>query len=254
MNPHETYVVVGFDNSTVRFFQIENTAEPREQRLHSLHICKECPAVETLSFSHDGLVLTASTRSPKTGLVQVYVWKYPFLELSEIPACRYNIPLHESEDNGISSAIYRPKSGGGENLICITSWTQSGAPILVQPEQGYKVYVGAESQGHQRRLGSRIQSARFSPSGRQLIMINDKGNLYQITNLNSSFMDAKKLATSKGFTAKSDSFAMAYMSIHDEDSIVLAWAEPKGAGYVKKIPVMDGVSVIAIIYCLDWPC
>ncbi|KAL1953032.1 hypothetical protein VTO42DRAFT_3741 [Malbranchea cinnamomea] len=241
ISPHETYVVVGFDNATVRFFNIENSAEPREQNLHTRQHaeCKDCPPVETLSFSHDGLVLTASTRSPKTGLIQVYVWKYPFIEPSEVPACRYRVPLHESEDNGISSVVFRPKTVEAENLICITTWTQSGAPILVQPEHGRQVDIGAETLGHQRRLGNRIQCALFSPSGRHLIMVNDKGSLYQVSNLNSSLMEAKKLATSKEFTAKSDSFAMAYMSLHDEDSIVLAWAEAKGVGYVKKIPVLN---------------
>lgn len=244
ISPHENYVVVGFDNSTVRFFQIENATEPREQDLHGgQHECRNCPAVATLSFSHDGLVLTAGTRSPRTGLVQVYVWKYPFEEFSEIPACRYSVPLHESEDNGISSIIFRPKSGESENLICITTWTQSGAPILVQPEHGRKIDICAESSGHHRRMGNRIQTAQFSPSGRHLIMVNDKGNLYQISNLNSSLMEAKKLATSKEFIAKSDSFAMAYMSLLDEDSIVLAWADPKGMGYVKKIPVLYSVSL-----------
>ncbi|RDL29639.1 TolB, C-terminal [Venustampulla echinocandica] len=233
--PMENYVVVGFDNSIVRIFSTTNSEEPREDQLQTE--CKECQPVETLSFSNDGLVLLASTRSPKSGLIQVYLWRFPYLIFEEVPACRYQVPLHESEDGGVSSAIYRSGVGGEDNLICITTWTQLGTPILVQPQDGHRTDIRTEISNRQSRLGNRIQRAAFSPSGKELAIVNNKGDLYKISNLNSSPMDIKKIATSKELTAKSESFAMAFMTFPDEEAIVLSWTDfSKGTGFIKKIP------------------
>ncbi|KAK2778674.1 hypothetical protein FQN53_001727 [Emmonsiellopsis sp. PD_33] len=235
--PMENYVVVGFENSIVRFFKTTNTEAPREDRLHSVshRECKNC-TLDTLSFSRDGLVLLASTRNPQ-GTIQIFQWKFPFLKFTELQACRYYVPLHESEDNGVSAAIYR-SSRRGDDLICISTWTQSGVPVLVHPLEGNKTEIKSDASRHS-RVGNRIQCASFSPSGSELALVNDKGYLYQVSNLNSSPMDFKKLATSKELTSKSDSFALSYMSIMEEDVIVLAWVDPvKGAGMIKKIPVI----------------
>lgn len=244
--PKENYVVVGFENSIVCFFKTANSEQPREYRLHSRYHkeCKECPSVETLSFSNDGLVLLASTRSPKTGLIQIYSWRAPFLDFQELSTCRYHVPLHESEDNGVSSAIFTSGPGGDENLICITTWTQSGVPILVQPEEGQRSDIKpSEMSSRQGRLGSRIQFAAFSPSGRELAMVNDKGHLYQISSLNSSPIDIRRISTSKELTTKSDSFAMAFMTLPDEEAIVLVWADSfKVMGFVKKVSMTSNVS------------
>jgi hypothetical protein len=71
-------------------------------------------------------------------------------------------------------------------------------------------------------------------------MVNDKGDLYKISNLNSSPMDTKKVATSRELTAKSESFAMVFMTLPDEEAIVMAWADlAKGVGYIKKIPTVS---------------
>lgn len=237
--------MVGFENSIVRFFKTTNSEQPREDRLHGRHhkVCTECPPVDTLSFSNDGLVLLASTRSPKSGTIQIYSWRFPFLNFEELSSCRYHVPLHESEDNGTSSAIFRSGPGGEENLMCITTWTQSGVPILVQPEDGHRSDIRTEISNRQGRLGSRIQGAAFSPSGRELAMVNDKGHLYQISSLNSNPMDIQRIANSKELTAKSDSFAMAFMTLQDEEAIVLAWVDSsKATGYVKKIPIVSSVS------------
>jgi len=255
----ENYVVVGFESCTVRFFKTANTGEPpREDRLHSAYhmecIPKTCPSVDTLSFSSDGLVLVAGTRSPKSGLIQVYCWRFPYLTFQELTSCRYPVPLHESEDNGISSVIYRSTGTGagiGENndLVCITTWTQSGVPLLVQPHpEGHRSEVrntGTKNKSStSSKLGSRIQCAIFSPSGRELAMVNDEGNLFQISNLDSVPMDIKKLTTTKELTAKSDAFSMAYMTLPTEDeSIVLVWADSsKATGCIKRIPVASRVS------------
>jgi hypothetical protein len=251
VDPKENNVVVGFENSVVRFFRTTNTERPREDRLHSHYHeeCKDCPSVDTLSFSNDGLVLLASARNPKTGIIQIYLWRFPFLTFQQLSSCRYHVPLHESEDNGVSSAIPRSGHGIEENLICITTWTQSGVPILVQPEDGHRSDIRTEISSRQDRLGSRIQCAAFSPSGRDLAMVNDKGYLYQISNLNSSPMDIRKLATSKEFTAKSDSFAMAFMTLPDEEAIVLAWVDSsKTTGLVKKITYVSRVSVTYLLF------
>jgi hypothetical protein len=249
----DTHVVVGFDNSIVRFFSTKSSEDSREDRLHSRYHteCKECQPVETLSFSHDGQVLLASTRSPKSGMIQVYSWRFPFVTFEEVPACRYQVPLHESEDGGISSAIYRSGSGGDENLICITSWTQSGIPILVQPRDGHRTDIRTEISNRQSRLGNRIQTACFSPNGKELAIVNDKGDLYKIGNLNSSPLDIKKFATSKELTAKSESFAMSFMSLPDEESIIMAWVDTtKCVGYIKKIPTR-GVGSNTCVHSLD---
>ncbi|CAG8961469.1 hypothetical protein HYFRA_00013921 [Hymenoscyphus fraxineus] len=241
--PSENYVVVGFDNSTVRLFSTNNSQEPREDHLHIRYHteCKECQPVETVAFSNDGLVLLASTRSPKSGMIQVYLWRFPFLTFEEVSTCRYQVPLHESEDGGISSAIYRSGSGGEDNLICLTSWTQSGTPILVQPQDGNRTDIRTEISNRQTRLGNRIQTAAFSQSGKELGLVNNKGDLYKISNLNSAPMDIKKIATSRELTAKSESFAMSFMTLSDEENIILAWADAsKGVGYVKKIPTASG--------------
>jgi hypothetical protein len=74
-------------------------------------------------------------------------------------------------------------------------------------------------------------------------MVNDKGHLYLISNLNSNPLEVKRIATSKELTSKSDWFAMSFMSLPDEEAIVLAWADSsKGIGYIKKIPVKYNVS------------
>lgn len=216
-----------------------STEQPREDRLHSPYHtdCRGCPSVDTLSFSNDGLTLLASTRSSKSGVIQVYAWKFPFLTFQEVPSCRYPVPLHESEDNGVSSAIFRAGSNGEDNLVCITTWTQSGPPVLIQPEDGHKSEIRTDPAGRQNKLGNRIQCAEFSPSGREIAMVNDKGYLYHISSLNSNVMDVKKVATSRELTARSDSYAMAFMILSDEENIVLAWADTaKAIGWIKKIP------------------
>ncbi|KAM7220817.1 hypothetical protein V8F06_003886 [Rhypophila decipiens] len=236
----ESFVVLGFENATVRFFKTTPSAEqPREDRLHSMvHAdCRGCPSVDTLSFSNDGLVLLASTRSAKSGVIQVYAWKFPFLTFQEVPSCRYPVPLHESEDNGVSSAIFRNGRHGEDSLVCITTWTQSGTPVLIQPEDGHKSEIRTDPSGRQNKLGNRIQCADFSPTGKEIAIVNDKGYLYHVSSLNSSVMDVRKVATSRELTARSDSYAMAFMVLSDEENIVLAWADAsKATGWVKKIP------------------
>lgn len=242
--PRGNYVVVGFENAIVRFFKITDPEPQGEFRLHHRYHaeCNSCPSVDTLSFSTDGYVLLASTRSGKTGVIQIYQWKFPYLAFQELSNCHYHVPLHESEDNGVSSAIYRSDSGE-EDLICVTTWTQSGAPVLIQPEDGHKVEI--KNDGSNRRLGNRIQCAAFSLSGQLLAMVNNKGFLYLISNLNSSILKTQRTAVSKELTAKSNSFAMSFMMLHDEETIILAWADSnKSTGYIKKVPVPFSVSII----------
>ncbi|KAK0669782.1 hypothetical protein QBC41DRAFT_319272 [Cercophora samala] len=246
----ENYVVVGFENATVRFFKAKGSEQPREDHLHaSLHReCRGCPSVDTLAFSQDGLSLLASTRSSKTGLVQIYLWRFPFHAFQELTACRYPIPLHESEDNGLSAAIFRPGLDGEEMLVCITTWTQSGTPILIQPQDGHRCEIKMDVSGRHAKLGTRIQCAAFSPSGRELVMVNDKGHVFQVSNLNSSPIDIRRIAASKELTAKSESFAMSFMTIADEEHVVVAWAEPaRATGWVKKISMTRREHIV----CLD---
>lgn len=256
ISPLENYVVVGFENSVVRFFKMTYSEEPREDHLHGIPHSegREFPSVETLSFSSDGLALLASTRSAKTGMIHIYIWRFPFDSFQEFPKCRYRVPLHESEDNGVSSAIFRPAQGVAEELVCITTWTQSGDPVLVQPEDGHTSVIKADISSSTKKLGSRIQCAAFSPSGRILATANDKGHLYQISNLNSSPMEVKRVATSKELTARSESYAMAFMTLSDETAAVLAWVDSnKARGFIKKIPIMSGVSAPCYFSLLsDW--
>jgi len=235
----ENYVVVGFENSTVRFFNARSMEQPREDRLHALYhaSCRSCPSVDTLAFSNDGLVLLATTRSPKTGLIQTYSWRFPFHTFQELTACRYPVPLHESEDNGVSSASFRQGVDGEESLVCITTWTQSGTPVLIQPQDGYRSEIRTDVSGRHSKLGNRIQCAAFSPSGRELVMVNDKGHVFQVSNLNSSPMDVRRIASSKELTARSDSFSMAFMNLSDEEHVVIAWADStRATGWIRKIP------------------
>jgi hypothetical protein len=75
-------------------------------------------------------------------------------------------------------------------------------------------------------------------------MVNDKGYLYQISNLDSTPIDIRRVATSKELIAKSDSFAMAFMKLPDEEHVVLAWADPiKATAWIKKIPKSPQVGV-----------
>ncbi|KAK4041039.1 hypothetical protein C8A01DRAFT_15198 [Parachaetomium inaequale] len=240
----ENYVVVGFENATVRFFNARTIEQPREDRLHAIYHqdCRNCPSVDTLTFSNDGLVLLASTRSPKTGLIQTYSWRFPFHTFQEFTTCRYPVPLHESEDNGVSSASFRPGLDGEENLVCITTWTQSGTPVLIQPQDGYRSEIRTDVAGRHSKLGNRIQCAAFSPSGKELVMVNDKGHVFQVSNLNSSPMDVRRIASSKELTAKSDSFAMSFMNLSDEEYVVLAWADSSRAtGWIRKVPSVSRV-------------
>lgn len=239
--------MVGFENSIVRFFKTTNSEQSRIEKLHHHDDCRDCPPVETLSFSNDGLVLLAGTRSPRTGTIMIYASRFPFTgpAFQELSTCRYRVPLHESEDNGITSAIFRTGGGSGreDNLICVTTWTQSGTPILIQPDDNHRSEIRSITSSRQGTLGSRIQCAAFSPSGKELAMINEKGHLYQISSLNSNPMDIRRIATSKELTTKSESFAMSYMNLSDEDAIVIAWADSsKCMGYIKKIPMKFDVS------------
>merc|ERR1719262_2169375 len=149
-------------------------------------------------------------------MIQIYTWRFPFEETQELATCRYQVPLHESEDNGVSSAIFRSGVGGEENLIFISTWTQSGVPVLVQPQGGHRSEIRSDSSTHQGKLGNRIQCAAFSPTGGELAIVNDKGHLYHISNLNASPMEVKRIATSKELTTRSDAFAMTFMKLPDE--------------------------------------
>jgi len=247
--------VVGFENATVRFFNARIAEQPREDRLHTAYHpeCKSCPSVDTLSFSNDGLVLLASTRNKKDGTIQIWCWRFPFHVFHELYTCRYTVRLHESEDNGVSSAVFRSGVNGEDDLVCITTWTQSGYPILIQPRDGHRTEVRKDQSGRSSsRLGSRIQCAVFSPSGRELVMVNDKGCVFQVSNLNSSPLDVRKISTTKELTAKTDSFALSFMNISDDEYIVLAWTDSKEKGWIKKIPVSSRVSLSLLIYRLLW--
>lgn len=245
IDPIENYVAVGFDGAVMRFYKTRTQQTPREERLHG-HIhsdCKNCAAVGTLSFSPDGLALLASTRSPKTGVIQLYLWRFPFLECNELLSCRYPVPLYESEDSGVSSVMFKSGTDGEEDAICITTWTQSGTPILVNPETGHKTPIKPDGSGGTSKLGTRIQCAAFSPSPGQLAAVNNKGHLYLVS-YQSSPMEIRRLATSKDLPAKTNSFGMNFISEHGDDCIVLAWADAtKKAGWVKKIPVVPQVSI-----------
>lgn len=244
---NENYVAVGFEESVVRFFKTTAGVvvdPPREDRLHSLlhDNCRHCPAVDTLSFSHDGLALLASSRSQQRGYIQLYLWRFPFLTFHELTSCRYLVPPHESEDNGVTGAILQSGNEGENNLICITTWTQSGTPVLVQPRGGHRSPIKSDG-GKQGKVGNRIQCAAFSQSGQELAIVNDKGFLYQISHINSSPLDIKRIATSKEITVKSPSFSMGFMTMGDEHAIVMAWADSsKGSAWIKKITIASRVS------------
>jgi hypothetical protein len=246
IDQQESYVVLGFDNSIVRWFKTGESSQVREDRLHPRHKdCKACPPVDTLSFSHDGLALVASTRQPKTGVIQVYRWKWPFSTVEELKKCQYAVPLHESEDNGVSSVLFRSASEPESDLVCITTWTQSGGPLLVQPDDGHRSEIRSDMSGkHTNKLGHRIQSAAFSPSGRQLILVNEKGHLYEVSSLNKHPLDVRRIATSKELTAKSEAFSLSFMTLPDEECVVLAWADAgKMTAWIKKIAVAYQVSL-----------
>ncbi|EGD86267.1 hypothetical protein H112_07198 [Trichophyton rubrum D6] len=239
--PRESHVAVGFENATVRFFKTTMFEPQREFRLHNRYHtpseCEKCPPVDTLSFSPDGETLIASTRNAK-GVIQTFLRRASTFTFQELSNCHYPIPLHESEDGGISSVLYRPGVGGEDDLVCITTWTQSGTPLLLSPKTGHRVEIKADGSGHGRRLGTRVQCGAFSLTGKQLGMVNDKGHLYLVTNLNSSVMEARRLATTKELTARCSFFAMSFMVLQGDESIVLAWADVnKSVGYIRRIPV-----------------
>jgi hypothetical protein len=135
--------------------------------------------------------------------------------------------------------------GGKEDIICITTWTQSGVPILVHPNGGHRTEIRVQSSAssnHKGKLGNRIQAAAFSPSGSELVLVNDKGHVYRVSNLGSIPIEVRRVATSKEFTAKSESFALAYVHQTDEELILISWSDSsKGIGYVKKIPIITTV-------------
>ncbi|RLL97662.1 hypothetical protein CFD26_104815 [Aspergillus turcosus] len=243
VSPSGSFVAVGFERSTVGLF----TPDWQQPRLHRVHAryhqdCKDCPPIATVSFSHDGLVLVCSTRSERNGLIQVYLSNFPFSDFQEVLPCRYRVPLHESEDNGISSVLFQAGMGGKEDIICITTWTQSGVPILVHPNGGHRTEIRVQSSAssnHKGKLGNRIQAAAFSPSGSELVLVNDQGHVYRASNLGSIPIEVRRVATTKEFTTKTESFALAYVHQTDEDLILLSWSDSsKGIGYVKKIPII----------------
>ena len=147
------------------------------------------------------------------------------------------MPFYECEDNGVSAAMIRPGSER-DTLVCITTWTQSGMPILVQAETMSKTEIKSDQQRGQGKLGSRIQCAAFSSSGEALALVNENGDFYLVSNLDVSPMIVQRVATTKKFIAKSDAIAMAFMALPDGEAIVAAWASSsKSMGYIKKIPM-----------------
>ncbi|GFG11912.1 hypothetical protein IFM61392_07142 [Aspergillus lentulus] len=244
VSPSGSFVAVGFDKSTVGLFAPSEWQQPRLHRVHTRYHqdCKDCPPIATVSFSLDGLVLVCSTRSERNGMIQVFLSHFPFSDFQEVLPCRYRVPLHESEDNGISSVLFQPGMGGKEDIICITTWTQSGVPILVHPNGGHRTEIRVQSSAssnHKGKLGNRIQAAAFSPSGNELVLANDKGHVYRVSNLGSIPIEVRRVATSKELTTKSESFALTYVHQTDEDLILLSWSDSsKGIGYVKKIPII----------------
>ncbi|EFE38399.1 WD40 repeat protein [Trichophyton verrucosum HKI 0517] len=254
--PRESHVAVGFENATVRFFKTTMFEPQREFRLHNRYHtpseCEKCPPVDTLSFSPDGETLIASTRNAK-GVIQTFLRRASTFTFQELSNCHYPIPLHESEDGGISSVLYRPGVGGEDDLVCITTWTQSGTPLLLSPKTGHRVEIKADGSGHGRRLGTRVQCGAFSLTGKQLGMVNDKGHLYLVTNLNSSVMEARRLATTKELTARCSFFAMSFMVLQGDESIVLAWADVnKSVGYIRRIPIPFTVRIQPNPACFPW--
>ncbi|OAA66293.1 WD40/YVTN repeat-like-containing domain protein [Cordyceps fumosorosea ARSEF 2679] len=232
----ENYVVVGFENSLVRFFKTATAEQPREDSLHSkLHsTCKSCPSVDTLAFSQDGLSLVASTRSAK-GVVQIYLWRFPFDSFEELSGCRYPVPMHESEDNGISSVMMRSQQGAEEGLLCVTTWTQSGAPVLIQQNDGHRTEVKASSGSAHGKLGNRIKCAAFSASGRELALVNDNGHLYLASNLNARPIDIRRKATSRELTSKSCALVLSFMTLASEEAAVMLWVDPsRGKAFMRK--------------------
>lgn len=240
----ENYVAVGFENCLVRFFKTTNSEEPREDYLHSaLHCaCKNCPSVDSLSFSQDGLSLLASTRSAK-GVIQIYLWRFPFENFEELTNCRYPIPMHESEDNGISSTVMRSQQGAEGGLLCVTTWTQSGTPVLIQQNDGYRTEIKPLSNTTHGKLGTRIKCAAFSASGRELAMVNDKGHLYLVFNLNSRPIDIRRKATSKELTSKSCALAMSFMTLDSVETAVMLWVDTsRGKAFMRRTLVGTRVS------------
>jgi hypothetical protein len=249
-------VAVGFENATVGLYNCFDSHSARQYRLHARHHqnCKECPPVDTVSFSNDGLVLVASTRSTKSGTIQVYLSRFPFSDFEEILPCRYRVPLHESEDNGVSSVHYQPGTDGRDDLVCVTTWTQSGVPVLIQPKGGRKTEIRSQSSSYNRqgKLGHRIQASAFAPSGRELALVNDQGYVYRVSDLVSMPMDIRRVATSKVIPMKSDSFALAFVPLLGEETIVLSWSDSlKAKAYVRKIPIVPTVCFIVWCTLLD---
>ncbi|EGX93559.1 hypothetical protein CCM_04933 [Cordyceps militaris CM01] len=233
----ENYVAVGFENSLVRFFKTATSEQPREDYLHSkLHsACKNCASVDTLAFSQDGLSLVASTRSAK-GVVQIYLWCFPFNSFEELTGCRYPVPMHESEDNGISAVMMRSQQGAEEGLLCVTTWTQSGTPVLIQQNDGHRTEVKASSSSSHGKLGNRIKGAAFSASGRELALVNDKGHLYLVSNLNAKPIDVRRRATSRELTSKSCALALSFMTLASEETAVMLWVDPsRGKAFMRRI-------------------
>ena len=245
----EDYVAVGFENCLVRFFKTTMSEEPREDYLHSALqcACKNCPTVDFLSFSQDGLSLLASTRSAK-GVIQIYLWRFPFESFEELTNCRYSVPMHESEDNGISSAVMRSQQGAEGGLLCVTTWTQSGTPVLIQQNDGYRTEIKPLSSTTHGKLGNRIKCAAFSASGRELAMVNDKGNLYLVSNLNSKPIDIRRRATSKELTSKSCALAMSFMTLDSVETAVMLWVDAsRGKVFMRRTLVGTRVSKCGLL-------
>lgn len=251
ISPSGHIVVVGFENATVQFFDTTGMVLPREDRVHcrQYQICNGCPSIETLSFSNDGLNVLASTRG-HTGIIQVYRWQYPFEEHQELESCRYHVPMHEPEDNGVTAVLCQP-TASGEGAVCITTWTQSGIPVLVHTKDGFRSEIKGQGQGShgQWKVGTRIQNAAFSPSGRELALLNDNGLVFRVSSPNAAVLDVRKIAPWTKLTARSESFSMSFVSVPNEgDMIILAWVDAsKAIGFVKTIRIPISVSFYIIV-------
>jgi len=117
------------------------------------------------------------------------------------------------------------------SLICVTYWTRSGIPLLID-------YASKETRRLDKRtigidIGTRIQQAVFSKSGNALVLINKMGSIFKITIDDMDHIRAQEIGKARCLTrvvAKSQVLDMKVSA--DERSLKVVWVKESGSRVV----------------------
>ena len=145
--------------------------------------------------------------------------------------CSYGLweisPQQENDNQGVSTVIL----SSNRNLLCITSWTLQGIPLLrdctkkINKRLEKSEIIGAAN------INNRTQQAAFSRSGRILILVDAAGDVFEIFPDSISKVSAKRVTTSQRLRWKAQSIGHQQLLdvkiAEDEKRLRVVWIDEK---------------------------